>query len=355
MAIKEFLRFDQLPAGSYQANNPTNLLSFLRPDWLYDAPSGLGLLDNTSKPGWLTQSNQMFYNGSNFVSAYTGVGLPYNNVSDPSTPRTWIGFRCCVNTPLNRLTQMFCLKNAAGTYTQFLPVSLLAKNQSQYVEIMFDRTNLLYVVWIDGLQVATGFFDFNTFMAGAGSFFFGQNVAMSTGASNTADGFWAIRDVYVVDDTQDSTVCNRLGPVDVIAAPLTSVNAPNWTSSDNQTPLFDLTTILGTTTATQTLPTVNEPTTMDPVQVGFGGTAVIPGESIMAFKADVTAQRVGGYLFAPLTSVKYNGQTVAGKQLTYAAGNTMVYNQRAFLLEKAPDGSAWSASAIAGTTLTLTP
>lgn len=355
MAIKEFLRFDHLPTGSFVANsNPGNLLSFSRPDWLYDTVQ-YGLVDVTTKPGWLTQTNQAVYNGSNYVSYYAGIGLPYNNVSDPSTGRTWFGFRCWVNSPIGRLTQMFYLKNAAGTVQNFLPVTLLTKNLSQYVEIMFDRVNLLYVVWIDGVQVATGFFDFNTFMAGAGAFYFGQNVALATGASSSVDGYWSIRDVYVVDDTQDSTVCNRLGPVDVIAAPLTAVTAPNWTSSDSQTPLFDLTTILGTTTATQTLPTLNEPTTMDSVQVAFGGTGVIPGESIMAFKADVSAQRIGGYIFAPLTSVKYNGQTVAGKQLTYAAGNTMVYNQRAFLLEKAPDGSAWSANAIAGTTLTLTP
>jgi hypothetical protein len=279
---------------------------------------------------------------------------PYQNISDFTTGRSFIGFRFNTNSNSAATTGGGFLElfNTANTTQVVVPLNIFTANLNQYCEVMFDRVNKLIVVWLDGVQVSSTFFDFNSFVSADGK----ANLRWGCfNAGWSAPFTWKFRDAYFIDDTQDATQCNRLGPVDIRPAALASAVAPNWTSSDSATPLADLSTVLGTTTATQTLPTQTEPPSMDPVTLQFSASGAVASEPIVAFRADVSASRAAGYLFAPQATVKYNGTTVSGKQLIYPNGATMVYNQNAYLSEKAPDGSAWTPANIAATQLILTP
>lgn len=344
MALKEFWGFDGLPAYT----TGSTVATFLRGDLtITNTYFGYGTMILSS--GWLSfQTNTNPYPNPNYGTYSPTLNLPYQNVSDFTTRRSFVGFRVQTNNIANASYMLRLINTAAASQT-LLSNTQLALNTSQYVEIMIDRLNTQIVVWIDGVQQPPVFFDFNAFTAADGK------ATLAFGMNTAANFIWQMRDVYFLDDTQDSTQCNRLGPIDIRPAPLVSALAPNWTSSDSGTPLSDLSTVLGITTPTQTAPYLQEPTTMDPVTLQFGNTGVVASEPILGFRADISAQRTASYLFAPQTTVKYNGQTVNGNKLTFPNGAQMYYNQNAYLAEKAPDGSSWTPASIAATQLVLTP
>lgn len=339
MAIREFWGTEGLPPYT----TGTAIVNYIRPDMLLRDNTAGGIVKTAGN--WL----QGFY-GNNGFPYSPAFGVPYQNVSDFTTRRSYIGFRHQINN-VTTATPILRLINTAGTIQNVVLNTQLILSLNQYIEVMFDRVNKLIVVWVDNVQVSSTFFDFNAFVAADG------NAALYFGAATngTLNWQWQMRDFYFLDDTQDATQCNRLGPVDVRQTVPASITAPNWVSSDSGTPLADLTTPLGITAASQTLPTQTEPATMDPMTIGFGTGNIVTGEKIVAFKADVSAQRTAGYIFNPATKVALGAASVNGKTLVYPVGNAMYYNQNAFLQETAPDGSAWTPNSIQSAVLTLTP
>jgi hypothetical protein len=342
MAIREFWGIEGLPPYTVG----TAIVNYIRGDMLLK-DNVVGQIIKLTSGGlqWLQGAS-----GNNGTWYNPAFGVPYQNISDFTTRRSYFGFRHQIN-GTNPATAVVRLINTAGTIQNVVLNTQLALSLNQYIEVMFDRVNKLIVVWIDNVQVSSTFFDFNAFVAADG------NASLYFGAA-TFSGVqfvWQMRDFYFLDDTQDATQCNRLGPVDVRQSMPASISASNWISSDAGTPLADLTTPLGTTAATQTLPTQTEPASMDPMVIGFGTGNVVTGEKIVAFKADVSAQRSAGYVFSPATTVKLGAATANGKTLTYPVGNAMYYNQNAFLKETAPDGSAWTPNSIQSAVVTLTP
>jgi hypothetical protein len=344
VALRDFWGMDNLPT------NPTTTQTamFLRPDIQSagNAYSASATLVKTAT-NWLAWTGYTIpYPGTGYGGYSIYMQFPYQNISDFTTRRSFIGFRI---TTASQSGLFLFLKNTAGTQQNLLQLSQLALNTAQWVDIMIDRTNTQIVVWIDGVQQAPVFFDFNAFVAADGN---AQLWWYPTGGSGQNV---SIRDVYFIDDTQDSTLCNRLGPVDVRAASLLSVSAPNWISSDSNTALGDLSTGLGATTALQVAPTLTESPSMDPVTMQFSNTGLVASETILGFKGDISALRTASYAFAPKMTLKYNGQTVNGKTLTYPNGAAMVFNQNAWVAEKAPDGSVWTPASLAAAQVVLTP
>jgi hypothetical protein len=349
MAIRDFWGFDNIPPYTSGAT----ALNYLRPDITvsnYYLSYGTVLKGTGSWANWLVCTGGTNpYPNTNYGTYNPLISVPYQNLSDFTTTRSFMGMRFQINNN-SFSTQVLYLQNTAGTKQTLLLNTQLALNTSQYVEVMIDRTNTQIVVWVDGVQVSSTFFDFNAFVSADGNAWlvFGCN-------TGSALYTWYMRDAYFLDDTQDATQCNRLGPVDVRAQALASVTAPNWVSSDSATALADLSSPFTTTAGSLTAPTLTEPSTMDPVQFTLSNANLIAGESILGVKADITGQRIGGYAYAPQISMKWNNQTVNGKQMKYATPSTWNYNQNAFLLEKAPDGTPWTPQAVAGAVAILTP
>jgi hypothetical protein len=349
MAIRDFWGFDNIPPYTAGAT----ALNYLRGDIVvtnYYTNYGTVIKGTGSWANWLTcigATNP--YPNTNYGTYNPLISIPYQNLSVFSAPRSFIGMRFQVNNNSLSVPVLY-LQNTAGTKQTLVLNTQLALNTPQYIEVMIDRANTQIVVWIDGVQVSSTFFDFNAFVSADG------NASLVWGCNNSSANYtWYLRDVYFLDDTQDATQCNRLGPVDVTPAALASVTAPNWTSSDSSTALVDLSTPLGTTAGSQNAPLLTEPATMDPLQFKLSNAGLIAGESILAAKADVSGQRTASYIFAPQASVSYNGQSVNGKQITYPNGAQMYWNQNAFVLEKAPDGTPFTPQSLAAMVATLTP
>ena len=346
MAIRDYWGFDNLPA----ITSGTGIVAFLRGDITVTGVYSIYGQITSVAGGWLgfTAGNNPYPN-TNYGVYTPSMNHPYQALSDFTTRRSFIGFRINMNN--NSVgTPVLSLSNTAGTKQALLTNTQLGVNINQYVEVMIDRANTQIVVWIDGVAQPPVFFDFNAFVSVDNK----CNLVWGTNGNGPLY-YFQIRDVYFLDDTQDATLCNRLGSIDIAPCALASVTAPNWTSSDSATPLADLSTVLGTTIATQTNPLQTEPPSMDPVQFQLSNAGLLPSEQILAVKADLSGLRTPSYAFAPKASMAINGQTVQGKQLTYPNGAQYYWNQNMFVLEKAPDGTAWTPQALAGMVATLTP
>lgn len=362
MAIRDFWCFEGLPnPGSqyYSTLLTTAPTAFMRNDWVYNGYNCT--VDTSSLAGWLTLGSAAFqaYNNGYLYwwAGYGGVGVPYGNVSNFSTPQSYIGFRVQYSSSVNAITNLLYMVNAAGTGQILVPASAVVKGNQSYVEVLIDRQNSVFTVWVDGVQFSSTSFNFTNFAnGGAVSLYFGSYSSVYNASSaNGGDGYFRIRDVYFLDNTQDATQCSRLGPIDIRLQPLASATAPNWISSDSSTPLADLSTVLGTTAATQTLPTIQSPGSRDPLTLQLANTSLVANEPIIGLKVDVSAVRNPGYVFSPVGKLSYNGQTLTGPALQYPVGGTYVYNQNAILTEKAPDGTVWTAASLAAASLALTP
>jgi hypothetical protein len=361
VALRQFLSFDYFPSNGVA--NGTSFYTPFYPGAVGNDPGGQGLFAGpTAGPvgaaiatGWLRGVFYGYSLAGNGAGGCSCFGLPMSTISDVTTRATYIGFRYARSTQaVGQVTPPGAvLTNSGGTIQTILPYNATAANQIAYIEVLIDRLNKVLTVWVDGTQFSSAFFDYTAYANGADTtLWFGApfNFGYTGGNSTT----WYVRDFYSLDDTQDSTLCSRLGPVDVRPAALGSVTAPNWISSDSQPALADLSTPFGAA-ATWPIPTQTEPTSMDPLQFTLSNGGLVSNERILAVKADISAQRPGGFMFSPQITVKYNNQTAQARQMVYPTPNALVFNQNAFLLEKAPDGTAWTPQALAGAVATLTP
>lgn len=357
MALRQFFSFDAW-AQATSGITAANLVQFFPGATAYDPANGGFITGTPAAPtgaaittGWVRGQWQGYTLAGNGAGGCSCIGLPMSKLSDVTTNASYFGFRYCRNSL--SFGPSVSLNSTGGTQV-ILPAAAIPAGQISYVEFLIDRVNKLLTVWIDGAQYSSAFFDYTSFAASADTtLWFGT--PYNYGYPGGGVGYWWMRDFYSLDDTGDSSLCSRLGPVDVRPALLSSVTAPNWVSSDAQTPLIDLNTQFGAAAANWTGPTLTEPTTMDTLTAQFSNANLVAGENILGFKMDVSALRQAGFLFNPTPTIKYNNQTVTGKQLTYPNGNAMVYNQNTFLLEKAPDGSAWTPASLAAAVMTLAP
>ena len=351
MALREFWPFEALPNIS-GANLAASPLAFLRPDVGLTVSVGGTTCSVLQSDGTL-QLSSSWQNSQVNAAALT---IPYGNVSDFTTDKSFIGMR--YRNTMGTTGQVSALMaawltNGAGTVQPLINLPLVTAAPYQYYEIMIDRTNKQIVTWLDNVQQAPVAFDFNGFVnGGACTLSLGVRFTVGTINSSFSSNF---RDVYFVDDTQDATQCTRLGPVGTAPAPLASATAPNYVSSDSGTPLSDLSTILGTTAATQTLPTQTSPATLDPITLGVSNANINAAMPILGVKMDVSASRSGGSGFVLTGGAKFNGQTSTGKKVQFVTPNLMYYNQNALLAEKAPDGTNWTPASVAAAQFTLTP
>lgn len=363
MALRDFWDFSQLPGlttvtGDATATNPLN---FSRNDWVYQNGSAAGPLSNTVAPGWINVASTLFQyrlnNNLTTGTTWSSVGIPYFDVSSQSVPQSFIGFRFQYASVLGYLTQLLYLTNSAGTAQVVVPMAGLGLSPATpyYIEVMIDRVNKLVVVWVDGIQKLSSTFDFNGFANGAAvNLYFGQVFSIEN-SSGTIDGYYRFRDVYFVDNTQDDTICTRLGPVTAVPEAVAAASAPNWVSSDENGALADLNTAIGTSTATQNAPVLTSPASMDVIELTMNAGNVDPRLEVYAMKLSVTAERLSGTSFSMLTEASFNGESIAGNKLAFPTAQAFNWNTPAVLLEKAPDGSVWTPTSLAETQYALTP
>jgi hypothetical protein len=144
----------------------------------------------------------------------------------------WIGFRTKTSAQNGAACNIFALSDsltdtnfqALLQETDMSAASAATLNVEYYVEVMIDRTNLLYEVWVNGVKIKNGSLAAAALPAGGnGYYWFGAYNSASGVVNGSTRSF---RDYYFLD--VDSTTPSRLGSVKSTKDALTVSSAPNY-------------------------------------------------------------------------------------------------------------------------------
>ena len=235
MPIHDAWTYDQAPqsttdisAGSslpsYSSNGTYNQYSGL-PGMLYKNTGGTG---NIGTDGFVQLVSSSTWNPALLVKA--------SDVQDWSSATTkyWIGFRTKFSTQNQATCKFFAMSDslAQTNVTTFLTEGDMTAaganvaNTEYYVEVFIDRVNLVYQVWINGVNVKNGAILAASVVAGGAGFYF-WGAMNSVGA--TAGATRLMRDFYFVDVDAVLTP-GRLGSMRSQSQTNAILTAPNYTA-----------------------------------------------------------------------------------------------------------------------------
>jgi len=235
MTIRDMWTYDHAPQGSadlsagtslsaYSENSNYNLYTGL-PGMLYKNTSGTGAV---TTDGFLTLTTASGLNPALFVRA--------NEVQNWGTPtKYWIGFRTKTTSQNGAACNIFALTSdvtSMANYaallqeTDMTAAGAATLNTEYYVEIFIDRANLVYQVWVNGVQVKNGTLSAASLPAnGVGYYQWGAYNSLC-GVTNGATR--CFRDFYFLD--VDATDTGRLGSIRSSLQPLATISAPNYSA-----------------------------------------------------------------------------------------------------------------------------
>ena len=148
----------------------------------------------------------------------------------------WIGFRTKTTAQNGAACNIFALSDslALTNYQALLQESDMTAagastlNVEYYVEVMIDRANLLYEVWVNGVKIKNGSLTAAALpAAGVGYYWYGAYNSLSGVTNGSTRCF---RDYYFLD--VDATTPGRLGSVKSGLQSIASVSAPNYSTAE---------------------------------------------------------------------------------------------------------------------------
>lgn len=207
--------------SAYTENNTYNVQTGL-PGMLYKNATGTGVIGSD---GFLTLTTG---SGSNPVLLVQAKEVQDWNAAT----KYWIGFRTKTSAQNGAACNIFSISDSL-TDTNFQALlqetdmnaaSANVANTEYFVEIMIDRTNLLYEVWINGVKIKNGSLTSAALPAnGVGYYWWGAYNSLS-GVTNGANR--SFKDYYFLD--VDATTTGRLGSTKSGLQNIASVTAPNY-------------------------------------------------------------------------------------------------------------------------------
>lgn len=353
MALQDSWTYDHAPQSTTDISQGTTLSAYSETG-TYNQYSGLPgmLFKNTGGTGYINTDGFVYLVSS--ASWNPALLVRANEVQDwTNATKYWIGFRTKLVTAQNAAnSQMFNISsNLAQTNftTMILESDMTAAGAATigteyYVEVMVDRQNLLYEVWIAGVKAKSGALTAASVTAnGAGYYFWG---AMNS-ASAVANATRAYRDFYFLN--VDATTPNRIGSVRSAPQSLASVTAPNYTvtSGSSLTPLQVLSAAYPAPPVAT--PNLTSAATNDTLTAGLTGAASKPILA-MDFRMGASCTQTGQVA----SQLVQNSNTL--NLPSYAFADTSIgYGRRLGFSTKAPDGGVWTPAKISATQVLLTP
>lgn len=210
------------PLTSYVENGLYNQYTGL-PGMLFKNTSGTGVIGTD---GFLTLTTASGFNPMLLVQA--------KEVQDWSSATTkyWMGFRTKTSAQNGAACNIFALVDGLA-YTNFSALlqetdmtaaGAAVLNTEYYVEVMIDRTNLLFEVWVNGVKIKNGSLPAAVLPAGGNGYY--QWGAFNSQSGVTNGSTRSFRDYYFVDVDATQTP-SRLGSVRSSAQPQPSASTPN--------------------------------------------------------------------------------------------------------------------------------
>lgn len=215
-----------------------------------------------------------------------------------------------------------------------------------YLEIEFDWVNKTIKRWVDGIELPAT----TVTPASVADLLATRNIGIFfvPGAGvNNRGGF---KDIYWVDDTEDSTICRRLGPQTVVPVVLSAQAGSGWTGTGGVSENTVLNTVINTSTPDTPVLTSNGVATPIVVDVELP-----PGSygNINAVDVSMAATKVSGSSAALGITFTDGVNTTPSKDIIPPAALT--HSLKGQIFEKAADGNNWTAAKLNQSVMHLTP
>lgn len=164
--------------------------------------------------------------------------------------------------------------------------------------------------------------------------------------SNTLNGRYGYRDMYIVDVVAGDGMVAPLGPQKMFPIQLDAADGAGWTASGAPTPLDVLNTALPGN------PYTTSPSDKTPLVTSLKTTAPA-GSRVNAVSLSLSGVSLGDGPSTSKIEISQGGQNLPTK--FPALQRTISYGVPIGIYTKAPDGAAWDLAKIDATTLKLTP
>jgi hypothetical protein len=234
MALQDVWSYDHAPqSATLDISQGSSLTSYSPAGTTYNQYTDLpGMLyKNTGGTGYINTDGFLYLVSS--ASWNPALLVKASDVQDWTTAtKYWIGFR--TKTVTTRSADSSQLFNVSSNLSQTSWQPIITEGDmttagagtlgvEYYVEVMIDRQNLLFEVWINGVKVKSGAIASVALASGGASYYFWG--AMNS-ASATANATRCFKDFYFLNvDAQNP---GRLGSMRSNAQSLSAVSAPNY-------------------------------------------------------------------------------------------------------------------------------
>jgi len=262
MAIHDMWSYDHAPQLGTDISSGTTLSAYSETG-TYNLQTGLpGMLyKNTNATGVIGSDG--FLKLTTVSGSNSALLIQAKEVQDWSVAtKYWLGFRTKTTSQNGAACNVFSISDSLAdtNFQAFIQESDMTSagantaNVEYYVEVMIDRTNLLYEVWINSVKVKNGSIAVAALpSSGNGYYWYGAYNSLSGVTNGSTRCF---RDFYFLD--VDVTTPSRLGSIKSSLQSVASAAAPNWVGETG--------TLLGTAVITA-------------AQSKFGGACFTPGST----------------------------------------------------------------------------
>jgi hypothetical protein len=353
MAIRQAMGFNHLPKGTWYGGASTGYGLGLNGYGIVgqaNAANGTGSSGQVGTIGLTTDGILMIArmpgnHVANVANSYFGITLTAKH-TDGVSRKSILAFRCIPNNSRNdRQILQLC-----GITLTNAECGLTDTGNVNYCEVVIDRTTNTVSTYNTAGQLVT------TKAATTSLYSAGNVVTFGIAMSGTAYTGTLLQNeisrITMIDDTQDDTPCDRMGPVDLIPITVGSVNGSDYVTSDGSS-LTDCLNSAFVSTASMIAPYAQSPSSLQPLGIGLSASGdpygVIKGLAVM-----VSAKKDSGTDCQFKVSLSQDGNTVQGDTIGFNDSSFTYYNNFA-VQNKAPDGGLFTWAKINALTLNITP
>lgn len=220
MALRDLWTFDHLPNAYDASGGPVQARSGFDLTTVQNSGSYLGTRSFLSQ-NWLAIGTSTVGANSGYVER-----VLIKRFMDLTTPRSWFGFRFNVSAVVNGYAVVSTTVNGVRKLIFELADFPFEASKEYYVEICLDRSANKAEVWVDNYLAKSKTVTF-TGQLQTDSIRFGNYVDSPSGSP-----ILQFKDFYFLDDTQDTSLCKRLGTIKCSLSNMQSATGATWTASN---------------------------------------------------------------------------------------------------------------------------
>ncbi len=353
MSLNHVLCFDHLPVG-----NTDTVAAALGRGWVYGGfPGTIGTTQPTVNQTFLLSYLQDAVAGQTagrwltLGSALTPSRMDVHNwriqqgeVFDVTTPRSIVGFR--MRKIATTLAFNFVWFANTGVLNNRDDAARFQDNVDYYVEFVIDRIENSLTVYVDGVFYKTLAMNNALLVSPTTQLIFHNTAAINTTLTTTLQ----LKDIYFIDDTQDSTPCTRLGAITPRRMTVSAVAAATgWANAGT---VFNG---LITTAANSVTPVVSSPDSRDPVTADLAVANVAATDRIIAITTALSGRRTSANTAQIEPTLQLGASQRLGKNAAWATTNTMEFCKPLGVHAQAADGTPWTLAKLTASKLILKP